>query len=164
MIGIFMSISIIFVLISLSLGLEKAIEEEFQKLGSDKFFVMPRGQLAGPGSGGAVKLTENDVEVIERVSGVRETSYFVTTSAKVQFREDIRFVTVVGIKPDKASVLIDAGYMEPQTGKILERGDRGKALTGSQYSDKLFSRPVEVGDKLTINDVHEVKVKGIWSR
>jgi len=36
-IGIFISIATIFTLISLSLGLEKAVEEQFELLGADKF-------------------------------------------------------------------------------------------------------------------------------
>ena len=58
MIGIFVSIATIFVLISLSLGLDASIKEQFRKLGSDKFFIDPKGQLAGPGTGGAVTFTE----------------------------------------------------------------------------------------------------------
>src|SRR3989344_1122147 len=52
LIGIIISIATIFTLISLSLGLESAINEQFEKLGGDKFFVQPRGQLGPPGTAG----------------------------------------------------------------------------------------------------------------
>ena len=48
LIGILISIATIFVLISASLGLEQAVQEQFRLLGTDKFFFMPQGQLAGP--------------------------------------------------------------------------------------------------------------------
>ena len=48
LVGIVISISIIFILVSLSLGLQSAIQEQFQQLGGDKFFIQPLGQF-GPG-------------------------------------------------------------------------------------------------------------------
>ena len=46
LLGILISIATIFILISVSLGLEAAVEEQFRALGSDKFFIQPRGQIA----------------------------------------------------------------------------------------------------------------------
>src|SRR3989344_6134870 len=48
-IGIILSIATIFTLVSVSLGLEKAVGEQLRLLGTDKIFIQPRGQLAGPG-------------------------------------------------------------------------------------------------------------------
>ena len=59
--GIVISIATIFMLISLAIGLEGAVKEQFRLLGADKFFIHPQGQLGGPGTGGAVELTESDV-------------------------------------------------------------------------------------------------------
>ena len=45
LIGIFISIAVIFTLISLSLGLQGAIQEQFRTLGTDKLFIMPKGSF-----------------------------------------------------------------------------------------------------------------------
>ena len=58
MLGIFVSIATIFVLIAVSLGFQVAVQEQFEMLGTDKFFIMPKGQLGGPGTSGAVSLTK----------------------------------------------------------------------------------------------------------
>ena len=69
MLGIFVSIATIFTLISLSLGLQAAVNEQFRLLGADKFFVQPStGFLGPPGSVGGTLLTEEDITVIEKVT------------------------------------------------------------------------------------------------
>ena len=45
MVGIIISVAIIFILISLSIGLQNAVTEQFEILGGDKFFIQPKGQL-----------------------------------------------------------------------------------------------------------------------
>jgi len=70
MTGIFISIAAIFVLVSLSLGLQGAVKEQFRQLGTDKIFIQPKGQLGPPGSSSvAAELTTKDVDVIKKVSG-----------------------------------------------------------------------------------------------
>ena len=64
--GIIISIATIFMLISISLGLQEAVKQQFETLGTDKFFVLPKGQIAGPGSGGAVSLSIEDVNAINK--------------------------------------------------------------------------------------------------
>src|SRR3990167_3487203 len=76
MVGIIISIATIFLLISLSLGLRGAVEEQFRLLGTDKFFIQPRGQSAGPGTEGAVMLTQADVDVVEKITGVKAVVYW----------------------------------------------------------------------------------------
>ena len=68
--GIVIAVTTIFVLISLSLGLKFAVAEQFRTLGTDKIFIYPRASLAGPGTGGPIQLSIEDVNVIERVAGV----------------------------------------------------------------------------------------------
>ena len=62
MIGIFVSIATIFTLVSLSLGLQNAVEEQFRLLGTDKFFIQPKtGMMGPPGSVGGDILTTKDI-------------------------------------------------------------------------------------------------------
>ena len=85
MLGIIISIATIFVLISISIGLQSAVEEQFRQLGADKFFIIPKGQLGAPGTGGAVELTITDVEAIEKVGGIKSVSYITAANAKIEF-------------------------------------------------------------------------------
>ncbi len=161
LLGIMISIATIFVLISVSLGLQDAVEEQFRLLGTDKFFIQPRGQLAGPGTGGAVELTERDLKVVEKVAGVKAVSPWTASPAKIEFLDSIRYFAVVGIDLETSDLFTETGAYEAEEGRVLREGDKGVVMIGSQYKhNNVFRRPVKVGDDLIIND-KEFKVRGI---
>ena len=98
MLGIFISVATIFTLISLSLGLQAAVQEQFNQLGADKFFILPKtGFLGPPGSVGGVILTEDDVRQIEKVQGVKNVNYVTVANAKVDFNDKTRYYIILGI-------------------------------------------------------------------
>jgi len=158
--GIFISIATIFVLISLSLGLNDAIKAEFQQLGSDKFFIEPKGQAGGPGSGGAVQLTTKDVDIIKKVNGVNEVTYDIVANAKIEFNNQARYFMVAGFPLDTTDLIVSSVGYKIDEGRFLKKGDVGKIMVGSGYKGNFFKRPVKVGDKLTING-KDFKIVGI---
>lgn len=158
--GIFISIATIFVLISLSLGLDSAVKEQFRLLGTDKFFIMPKGQAGAPGSGGAVELTTKDIDIIDKVAGVKEVTYDGVGNAKIEFNNQARYFMVAGFPLDTADLLIESVGYKIDEGRFLKKGDSGKVMLGSNYKGNLFKRPVKTGDKIIING-NEFKVAGI---
>ena len=70
LLGVVISILIIFVLASLSIGLQESVKEQFREIGADKFFVQPKGFVGLVGGDSAAKLTLEDVKTIEKVQGV----------------------------------------------------------------------------------------------
>ncbi len=165
MLGIIISIATIFMLVSISLGLQGAVEEQFRTLGTDKIFIQPStGFLGPPGSVGGVVLTEDDVDTISKVRGVKEYSFFVAGNAKVEFRGETRFMLVWGIDPEHLDVYSEVGSFEIEEGKFLEKGDRNSVMLGWLFAqEKVFKKPVRTGNKLTIND-QDFKVKGNLER
>ena len=159
-IGILISIATIFVLISLSIGLNGAIKEQFRQLGSDKFFIMPKGQAGGPGGGGAVELTTKDIDIIKKVNGVKEVTYYTAGNAKIEFRNEIRYFMIAGFPADTVDLLIESVGYKIDEGRFLKKGDSGKIMIGSKYKENFFNKPVRVGDKLVINE-KEFQVIGI---
>ena len=160
-IGIIVSIATIFMLVSVSLGLQGAIEEQFRLLGADKFFIQPKGQIAGPGTESAASLTIKDTEIIEKTYGVRDISYFAAHNIEVVFADQKRFTLSVGFPFEKAKVFEEIEAYKAEEGRILEEGDEGKVMIGNHYkNNNLFKRPVNVGDNLEING-KRFKVKGI---
>jgi len=160
--GIFLAIVTIFVLLSMSLGLKETVDKEFQKLGGDRFFIQPKGQLGAPGTGGAVQLTTDDVDFIEKINGVDKVSYIVAGSAKVTFKEKSRYVYAAGLpmEKEKFDFVMSSGMPDIAFGRMLKKSDVGKVNIGSRY-DILFDKPVKTGDKIFINDV-EFEVIGVF--
>jgi len=160
MIGIFISIATIFMLVSLSLGLQNAVEEEFKSLGTDKFFIQPAtGFLGPPGSVEEVVLTKEDVDTIRKVRGIKEISYYTAAHAKVEFGGEIRYTLIWGVGLD-SDLYIESGNLEIEEGKFLQENDNGVLLGNLYKTGNLLGKEVRVGNKLTIND-HDVRVRGI---
>jgi putative ABC transport system permease protein len=159
LVGITISIATIFVLVSLSLGLEATIQEQFEEFGGDRFFIQPRGQFGPPGSGATgAELTTDDFEVVKRVSGVRDASYWIIGNAKIEFRDEIRFIPVIGAYLEND--LVYQGY-DLDEGRFLEKGDTKKILIGSQYKNNNFlGQEIKLRDTITIQGV-DFKVVGI---
>jgi putative ABC transport system permease protein len=161
LLGILIAIATIFVLISLSIGLEQTIKDQFEELGADKFFVQPRGQLGPPGTEGAATLTEDDVDVLEKIPGVKEVSYWTIGNAKIEYKDEIRFVSTIGVDLERVDLYFESFTVDPEEGRVLKKGDTFDIVIGSQYKhNNFFSKPVELGDKITINDL-DFKVRGI---
>ncbi len=161
MVGIIISIATIFLLISLSLGLRGAVEEQFRLLGTDKFFIQPRGQLAGPGTGGATQFTQADFDVVKKTIGVQEASPWTASPSKIEFGDQIRYVTTVGLDLGTSDLFMETGAYKAEEGRVLKRGDEGSVMIGSQYKhNNLFKKPVRVGDTILVND-REFRVRGI---
>ena len=162
MLGIFISIATIFTLVSLSLGLQGAVEEQFRILGTDKFFIQPStGFLGPPGSVGGTILTENDVETIGKVRGVKDYSYFVAGNAKIEFNEKTRYMLVWGLPLDHSDVYTEIESFKIDEGRFLEDGDKNVIQLGNLHkTGNIFGKPVRSGNQITIND-KDFKVKGI---
>jgi putative ABC transport system permease protein len=162
-IGILISIATIFTLISLSFGLQNAINQQFQQLGTDKFFIMPKGQAGAPGTGGAVSLNETDLRALEKVPGVKAVTYISIGNVKIEYSGKPRFYMAAGIPCDEVSMLSviqEAANLKLESGVFLERGDILKVVVGSSYSGNQFDKPVVVGSRITLNGVN-FNVKGV---
>jgi len=162
MLGIFISVATIFVLVSLSLGLQGAVKEQFETLGTDKFFIQPStGFLGPPGSTGGVLLTEEDIEIIKKIQGIKDYSYFVAGNAKVEFSGETRYMMVWGIPPEHMEVYSEMSSFNIEDGRNLEKGDKNSIIIGNLFkTGNTLGKPVNTGNKLTIND-EEFKVRGI---
>lgn len=162
LVGITIAVATIFILISASLGLEEAVQEQFRLLGTDKFFIQPRGQLAGPGSGGAVELSQIDVDTVEKVSGVKKISFWTLANAKIEVNDEIRYTSVIAIDLETADLYLETGAYTAEDGRVLKEGDEGDIMIGSQYKhNNFFSKPVALGDTILVNDQQEFKIRGI---
>ena len=160
MIGIFVSIATIFMLVSLSLGLQGAVKEQFETLGADKFFVQPStGFLAPPGAVSSVILTEDDAKTIEKVSGVKDVLRTIAGNAKVEFNDKIRYMMVWGFST-KTNLFIGTGNYELEEGVFIKEGENGLNVGNLHKTGNLWGKPLRTGNRLTING-QDFKVKGI---
>lgn len=150
-IGIVIGIAAVVALVSLGQGVEKVVKDEFQKLGTDKIFVT--SAVGFTGSSGVAPLTERDVDIIERTKGVDEAIGVKFASGRVEKQDELNVLTVIGVPIDEKYKLVEESYnFKYEQGRSLKSGDKYKVMVGNDlYSQKVFDKPVILGDKITLN-------------
>lgn len=159
--GIFVGIAAVVALFSLSQGLENAIVGEFQNIGPDKALVTPGGAAFGPDSSlvSAVQFTEEDVDIVAKVRGVKRVSGVVSNTGDVEFGRQTRQASVFAV-PNKAE---DVKFFESEApfeiefGRYLRSTDGKKVVVGWEVANEYFDKEIHVGNKLIIEgEIFEV--------
>jgi putative ABC transport system permease protein len=164
--GVFIGIAAVVGLTSLGQGLQDTVNKQFEQLGTDVVMVMPGtgsyGALAGVVSGSS-RLTDHDINIIERTKGVEKAVGFMTTLAKVKDGDKLEYTFVIGYPPDKIT-LSEFGTASVEKGRELKSGDKYKVIVGYLIGKgEFFDKPVKVGDTIYVSDV-KFEVVGIASR
>ena len=164
LIGVFIGIAAIVSLITLGQGLENAITQQFQALGNDKMFIMPKGGMWGMGA--SETLTEDDLDTISGTSGVKRATGMGYTFGRFEFNDMIHYGFVSGIspEPDDMALVGEAQTWEILEGRNLRKSDKFKIVLGNSHTQiDLFERRVEVGDKIKVQE-EEFKVVGFLEK
>jgi len=158
MIGIFIGITAVVSLISISQGLQDSIKYQFEKMGTDKIIIYPGGssEMRGAFMSGfsESKLTEDDVKTIKRVKEIDLVAGMIAKSTNVEFKGQKKFTFVSGIPVDETKEIIeDIQQYEIVKGRDLEKGDDNKVVIGYMVANgDIFDKKVDVRDKLIINE------------
>jgi putative ABC transport system permease protein len=166
MIGIFIGIAAVVSLISLSQGLQSAIQEQFIKLGSDKLVVQAAGGGFGPpGTGIEEPLAENLKDVIEKVKGVDIAVGRLIRIVQIEFKDELKFtyaVTMPG-KGEDQDLIIEANDYVLAEGKFFENDAGFEVVIGADFAEDFFDRPLELRDKVQIQG-EEFKIVGVLKK
>ncbi len=165
-IGIFIGIAAIVGLISIGQGLENVINEQFEQLGKDKIIIMPK-VLGPPGTAVSdeLKLTSNDLEVVENVRGVEWAIGFISKQGQVKGRGGETAVTYfLGGKPDDYKLFKGMADFDILKGRWLEDGDKYKVMVGYNhiYGD-IWDKPLAIGRSIVVGE-QEFKIIGVATK
>lgn len=158
MIGIFIGIAAVVSLISLSIGMQEAIVGTFEDLGSDKLFISPESSFGVIGEVGNNILTRDDVEFLERQSGVNRVTGWTIASAKIEYQGEIRYFSVGGLlddSPDQLNLALEMISLdEAIEGRPLQIGDGNVVSMGFHHRERgLYNgKNINLNDRLLIND------------
>jgi putative ABC transport system permease protein len=164
LIGIFIGIAAIISLITLGQGLENAIEKQFSALGKDKLFILPQGGFWGMGS--SIVLTDDDLEVIKDVSGIKTVTALGYSYAKYEFNDiaEYNFISGISTEPEERALVGEAQTWKIKNGRMLRKGDKYKIVLGYEYTKSdLFDVRLELGDKIILHGT-EFKVVGFLEK
>ena len=160
MIGIFIGIAAVVSLISLGQGLEDAINEQFEAMGSNIIMIQP-GAGVWSGMGSSAKLGDHDKKIIERARGVNLAGGMISKLARVTYGSENTYTWVAGIPTDKSMKIIeDMASVRIADGRQFRPDDNYRAIIGIRIKEgEVFDKPVDIGEKIEIEG-QQFKVVG----
>ncbi len=167
-IGIFIGIATVVALIAVGQGMEAAVTEQFEKLGTNKIVISGGGEVAGSTFGmglAANPITEDDLEVVQEVTGVDVAAGMITRIASVEYDDETKNTWVSGFPTDETSdVVEDIQSFNILEGRDLEDGDTTSAIVGYNlvYED-FFESSVHIRDNVYIEG-EKFKVVGVMDK
>jgi putative ABC transport system permease protein len=168
LLGIFIGVTAVVSLISLGNALEVAVGSQFG-VSQTELITIQAGGISGygpPGSGVLDPLTEDDLKLIKRISGLKRVVRRNIESGKLEYNDKVIFgyATNVPDGEDRDFIYeqLDKGAIN---GRLLKDGDRKKVFLGYNfYIDNVgLDKKVVAGDKVLIND-KEFRVIGILEK
>lgn len=165
-ISILIGVTAIVTLSSFGLGIRSFMEDMGKQMGTDKIMIMPKDYMTALG-GSNVVFTQDDLDFLKKIKGVGEITGMLFSFSKVKFKDYKEiYPAVSGMSTDtKEKRLVEELFVGfgLEKGRALKKGDVLKATLGYNYliPNKVFKKPVSVGDKIEINDI-EVDVVGFY--
>jgi putative ABC transport system permease protein len=153
--SIFVGITTTFIFISFGLGLYGYVQDLAGETSADKFIVQARG-VGAPGLDDSFGLDETDLGEVEKTLGVKQSLGFYADVAEVEHKRERKFVFVSAYdtKAENNILFEQAFGFSVDTGRQLRKEDKGKTVLGHNYqeADRIFKDPLDIGDKIGIND------------
>ena len=165
-IGIFIGIAAVVALISLGQGLQDYISGEFEKLGSDKIMIQPKGGMGIPGgsTSESLMLTSKDLKVIENVRGVEWVAGYLIKQGQTKFKGESSVGFATGVEPKDLDFFIEIGSISIIEGRELKEGDKYKVVVGYNHAyGEIWSKTLKIGSTIQIEGV-EFKVIGVVNK
>ncbi|MDD4878191.1 MAG: ABC transporter permease [Candidatus Nanoarchaeia archaeon] len=164
LIGIFIGITAVVSLITLSQAMQDAITGQFEKLGSNRVMITPGGKSYGPTAGSVMtaKFYDNDVDAVRKVKGVDDVLAPLIRTAQVEFKGEIKAIMAFAYPTGAEFIrlLEKNGFIELEQGRMFRTSDRYTAIMGYTNAHDDFDKDVKSGDKIKING-YDFQVIGI---
>ena len=159
--SIFIGIATIFIFVSFGLGLYGYMNDLLVGSSADKIVIMAKG-VGVPGLDTTFKLEDKDLRAIEKTAGVYEASGTIFKVAKIGFKDENKFVFIIGYDP-KNPLMVDVWGIEIMDGRDLQSGEMTKVVLGYNYriKDKIFSKEIKLNDKIVVQD-RNMRVVGFY--
>lgn len=166
LLGVVIGIAAIVSMVSIGDATQRSINEQFEKLGTDKILITPGSPTSIGFSGatlGTERLTTSDVDVVKRVNGVESTFGILGRTAKIEFGRETQYATVLAIPTESRVRYEELKGFEIKDGRDLRSSDKYSTVVGYLVRTKVFKKEIKVRDRLKIND-KSFRVVGILKK
>jgi putative ABC transport system permease protein len=148
--GIVIGVAAVITMVTLGNGATKSVSDQISSMGSNMLIVIP-GQRFGPGSSGAPKFKNSDVEAIRnQILNADKIAPVVNKTATAVYQAENWATVITGTNND----YFPASNWELESGRtfseIEERAGKAVCVIGETVHEKLFGRQNPLGSEIRI--------------
>jgi putative ABC transport system permease protein len=161
--SIVIGITAVFALVSFGMGIKNYVNTLAEESGTNKLMIGAKG-MSMMGVDDTFAVTQDDVDFIEKINGIDEISGMYYKISKVTFGEKNTYTYLIGFDMSKIDFILEGMGIEIEKGRNLREEDAYKVVLGYNYllDNKIFSKGLQIGDKILIDDV-KFEVVGFYS-
>jgi putative ABC transport system permease protein len=157
--GIVIGITAIISLLSIGEGLQYAVTEQLEAVGSDKIIVSSAGDFFSSFMGEGLK--DDDIDMVQDVNGVDVAFGILFKTIPVRYRKENMIGQVIGMRiRDAEKIFVDMNVWEVDSGRYFKSGEKGVAMLGKKAAEDVFEREISIGDTVYVKE-ENFKVIGI---
>ncbi len=149
--GIVIGIAVIVAMVSIGEGMKVTIDEQLDKVGSDKIYIMPAG-LMGSHSGPPkeyVPFGSAEEREIRTIPGVKKMAPMYFTIAQAKIRTEVQTAYVIGSNNEALELYSD--FLTIKEGRLISETETDNVFIGYIVAKTMFEREVVVGDSIEVN-------------
>lgn len=158
-IGIVIGIASIIALVAISQGMQNYVEEQFEQFGADMIIIRPGTMFAPPGAG-EYGLTDDDVDVIDRIAGIEYAVPFIYDYAEVEYHRQELQMQIFGVEINDLDKLMEDTGWSVEVGNAPKREAEYSAVLGHLAATDLFEDELHVRNRILIEN-KKFKIIGI---
>ncbi len=162
--SILIGITAIYALVSFGQGLQIYMSELATEMGTDKLMIQPKGAMAA-GFDLDFYISKEEADFISKVNGIDEVIGMYAKAIEVEHKKQKKYVFGMSLPTQgkEKDLVYDMFTVSMDQGRELKSGDKLKVTLGYnyQFANKIFSKAINIGDKISINGV-SVDVVGFF--
>jgi len=157
--GIVIGITAIISLLSVGEGLQYAVSEQLESVGSDKIIVTAGSNFMTAFTGEG--LVEDDIDMVDSVNGVDTAVGILFKSLPIKYGKESMLSQVIGMRSkDTEKIFSEMKVWEVDIGRYFKGGEKGVAMLGKVAAEDLFEKNIDIGDTVYVNE-ERFKIIGI---
>ena len=158
--SILIGIMAIYALVSFGFGIQNYMDVLAEEAGVDLLYIQAKG-VGAPGTDETFVITQDEIDFISKINGVKEISGMYMKVGEIKHGKERKYAFVAGFDP--LDWLLKAFTVDIEKGRQLKKGEIDKVALGYNYQleNKIFKKPVKLGDKVEIND-NKIEVVGFY--
>lgn len=161
LLGVVIGVAAIVALLSIGTGLNVAINEAFESIGSNMIIIYAGNPMSMSASD--IKISEKDIKHIENISGVDRVIGYYITQGTIEYGGEKKPIMVMGSDATQSDFLEETGFLGMSEGALPRTNSLTAAVIGDGVANDLFSKEITLRKEIKI-DGETFKVVGIMEK